>query len=299
MRTALLLFLGLNFLFSGCILEESKEYISERIIIASDYLNSSDTTLFISFAKTNKLSIEIRSMTTDQLIGTLRKDRYDSDIDVVMMRSLYDINRLNKIGAFQEVAEGTEFSDYNVYPLLFDPYLIICPTDTVIPSNISYEKLMDFKGYCLLDHENYVTLLSNWYIDQDPVVSSAEVHEFSRKIPNLKSAKHPDSVDFILTSKYDLTEIMKDTLYDSFIHLIQPINAENRIFNNSFTIGILNQSNDYVASNKFIKHCLSSRENELLSKHLNIISLSAKNEYNLMPNQHSLQFYTQVERSIK
>lgn len=98
-------FLLLNFLASilfACSIEEAKPLAHKKLVIASDFLYPKDTKYFAAFAKDEKVQIEIIHMRADSIEYRLKKDGYNTNIDLVFVHSLVSVKTL-KNQPFQAV----------------------------------------------------------------------------------------------------------------------------------------------------------------------------------------------------
>lgn len=90
-------FLLLNFLVSilfACSIEEAKPLAHKKLVIASDFLYPKDSKYFGSFAKDEKVHIEIIHMRADSIEYRLKKDGYNTNIDLVFVHSLVSVKTL-------------------------------------------------------------------------------------------------------------------------------------------------------------------------------------------------------------
>ena len=88
------LFLGL--VLVACKIEEAKPEISKKLVLASDFLEAKDTVLFKRFSKKHKIHLKIINLSAGQIAQKLKKEGYNSSIDLVFVKSLNSVKTLDK-----------------------------------------------------------------------------------------------------------------------------------------------------------------------------------------------------------
>lgn len=98
-------FLILVFLLGGlfgCSIEEAQPLAHKKLVIASDFLYPKDARYFSEFAKEKKVQVEIIHMRADSMEYRLKKDGYNTEIDLVFVHSLISVKQLEN-QAFQPI----------------------------------------------------------------------------------------------------------------------------------------------------------------------------------------------------
>jgi spermidine/putrescine-binding protein len=88
------LFLGL--VLVACKIEEAKPEISKKLVLASDFLEAKDTVLFKRFSKKTGIRLKIINLNASQIAQKLKKEGYNSSIDLVFVKSLNSVKILDK-----------------------------------------------------------------------------------------------------------------------------------------------------------------------------------------------------------
>ena len=88
------LFLGL--VLVACKIEEAKPEISKKLVLASDFLEAKDTVLFKRFSKKTGIRLKILNLNASQIAKKLKKEGYNSSIDLVFVKSLNSVKILDK-----------------------------------------------------------------------------------------------------------------------------------------------------------------------------------------------------------
>ena len=88
------LFLGL--VLVACKIEEAKPEISKKLVLASDFLDAKDTVLFKRFSKKTGIRLKILNLNASQIAQKLKKEGFNSTIDLVFVKSLNSVKILDK-----------------------------------------------------------------------------------------------------------------------------------------------------------------------------------------------------------
>jgi spermidine/putrescine-binding protein len=91
-----LLPLFLGFVLVACKIEEAKPDISKKLVLASDFLEAKDTVLFKRFSKKTGIRLKILNLNASQIAQKLKKEGYNSSIDLVFVKSLNSVKILDK-----------------------------------------------------------------------------------------------------------------------------------------------------------------------------------------------------------
>ena len=97
-----LLPLILGLVLVACKIEEAKPEISRKLVLASDFLEAKDTVLFKRFSKKTGIRLKILNLNASQIAQKLKKEGYNSSIDLVFVKSLNSVKTLDKT-KFQEL----------------------------------------------------------------------------------------------------------------------------------------------------------------------------------------------------
>jgi hypothetical protein len=92
----------------ACSIDEAQPLAHKKLVIASDFLYPKDAKFFAELSKTEKVAIEIIHMRADSIQYRLKKDGFNTNIDLVFVQSLLGIKALEN-QSFQPVQNG--FSD--------------------------------------------------------------------------------------------------------------------------------------------------------------------------------------------
>lgn len=95
----------------GCQIETASQPKKLTLRIASTFLNEKDSLFFESFAKSEKIAIQIIPLTLDSIRKDLQNDPYNNGFDVVFFNSSFELHSISKRNLFQEIPDL--FKDFN------------------------------------------------------------------------------------------------------------------------------------------------------------------------------------------
>jgi len=172
MSKLLFLFLLLLF-FSACGIEEADSTTAKELVIVSDFLKSNDTILFKQFSKVNNIRIKIKFLQADSIKKILQKDDFNSNFDLVFMKSLQSVKELKSI-TFHHLSRKTiketlfnfrAFQNNSWFAIGTDPYVFSVVPDTLevprsyydLTQNFNYSSLNPSENAVLLAHVKYLS----------------------------------------------------------------------------------------------------------------------------------------------
>jgi len=115
----------------SCNIEEAKPEINKKLVIASDFLEPKDTTLFIEFSKKYAIHVEILNLSAEKIAQRLEKDVFNSSIDLVFVKSLQSVKilenipfqKLNSIVLHEKIPSLKVFKNNNWLVAGLDPFV--------------------------------------------------------------------------------------------------------------------------------------------------------------------------------
>ena len=299
-------------LFASCTIETAKPSTTKELIIASDYLQAKDTLLFKEFAKKNSVHISIYTLSADKIVGTIRNKEANSGIDVVMLKSLSDVSRLDKREIIQNIDltddlshEAINFSSwkYNYVAFGIDPFIIAF--DTKYDNKVKmYNDLTQFNYINALDENQHPPMLS-------PILKKLNKVKGSQWIQNYlnHAVSKPISGDSllndslfsrlpILTTLSDFKYFKDSTIYKNKSFLL-PNERSTGTFYNTRSIAIVDQAANYTVAIDFIKFCTEENNNIKLNTALNTYSIYSNQsnfrKYNTSAEE-LIPYYSMTER---
>jgi len=158
-------------LFGACTIEKARPFKKQQILIASDCLRPSDTILFKSFKKHYKIRVRILYLPVDSLQSKLKTEGTATEIDAVILSSVYSMYTFEKSKLLQKVPREDIFNPIlNKYHsksgkwtgIGIDPYVFINLKDTLKRVH-SYKDLLNDTKWCttLKTDEEWYPFYSN------------------------------------------------------------------------------------------------------------------------------------------
>jgi len=134
----------------SCSIDEAQPLAHKKLVIASDFLYQKDVRFFSEFAKKEKVKIEIVHLRADSILFRLKKDAYNTDIDLVLVQSLLSIKSLGN-HAFQKIDQTTQQQltrlpqfEKNWYLIGRDPFVLTYLKDSLEKPHAYRELSTDF-----------------------------------------------------------------------------------------------------------------------------------------------------------
>ncbi len=134
----------------SCSIDEAQSLAHKKLVIASDFLYQKDVKFFSEFAKKEKVKIEIIHMRADSILFRLKKDAYNTNIDLVLVQSLLSIKSLGN-HAFQKIDQTTQQQltrlpkfEKNWFLIGSDPFVLTYIKDSLEKPHAYRELSTDF-----------------------------------------------------------------------------------------------------------------------------------------------------------
>ena len=280
-------------LLSSCKVDKVPSSESVHLTIASDYLEASDTTLFTLCSDSLNITIEILKMSADQLIGETRNKGFNTGIDIVMMKSVFDVNRLRRLNVFHPL-ENTQLRnvwyDHNVIPLALDHFLLV---DKSHSTSNAMDTISDPLTYQVLTNEELAVYLSFNFDYIDPILISASVNKAKESYTkNLRDLWQCNKL-ILLKSDYDM--LSKDSLFRQF-NWEKPITTSSY---NALTVGILNQSPNYNKTLDFVNLMRGENFLNLLTHRVKLFEISSYSDSLQLNLKDRIQYFSRVEKILR
>lgn len=278
-----LIFLGV---LTSCSIESAKPKAKRELIIASDYLTPKDTVLFSKFIQSNKVELSISNMTTDKIIGHIRNMESNSGIDLIMVKSLYDVSRLDKRELLQNINFGEEIPmeaqaysswKYNYIGIGIDPYIIAFNLDANNNTKM-YNDLTNHMYINGIDEEHFPPLLAPVLKKLNKAKGNKWIKDYlensvnlPRKTDSLRNDTTYRDLPMITTlsffkEKKDSMFVLKNRSY------LLPNERSTGTFYNVRSIAFVDQAQNYTIAKEFLQFYLEDENNIELNKKLNTYS---------------------------
>lgn len=113
------------FTFLGCTLENAKPLPDQHVVIASDFLQPKDRSIFKSFTKKTHIKVYIISLSAENIVKKLKNEKTATRIDAVLLSSLVSMKKI-KDGRFIQHSQNAP-----ILPIAYNPYVISLSNDTL------------------------------------------------------------------------------------------------------------------------------------------------------------------------
>jgi ABC-type Fe3+ transport system substrate-binding protein len=156
-------YLAVSWVLQSCSTEVAKPLPHQHIVLASDFLTKKDLPVFKQFTKKFGIKIYIISLSEQQLIEKLNKEKTATRIDAILLSSLVGMEKANRLNALQMTLKNP------IVAIGFDPYIYTIVNDSL---NIK----ASYRGVFASDNWSSLSTKTNYFT---PML--AEVKELLRK----------------------------------------------------------------------------------------------------------------------
>lgn len=309
-----LLIISLIFcVISGCYVKNATSEKHKTLVIASDYLNEADSLLFNDFSKNKKVRIIIKHIDAMHLEKTINANKYGHGIDLVMMRSLFSLDKMRGSNLFHSVRQiKNEFTllepfiseRYRYVGIGIDPFVCISDPDT----NVNIRNYSDLKYNSfinLLEEEDLIPMFSTILTKMNKVKTYEWTKSIFKNEIRLKDLNrlNSKSTSIVLTTYEKFTTTFKnDSILNRFTKLNFPNSTTSGTFYNLRTICITEQAQDYTEALMFINYYLLPQNNEKLNRYLHTLPISSKQDgirLYYIDSKEIIQYYKLFNRILK
>lgn len=276
--SCIILFVGI----SACNIEKARPSKSQHLFIASDCLSAEDTVLFRSFVNNSGIKIKIQHFSADSLKSRLQEEGVDTEIDVVVLSSTYDMHNFEKSNLLQRmqpdelpinlsarfISNSKKWAGIGI-----DPYVLITLKDTT-------GKIRMYKD--LTSNHKWCTTLStnaDWYPFYATIVQKMDpkkdynAYNFIKQLQanNIGVLSEKDSIlqcNIFLTSysSYRSSEVIQKTRFKKG-KLIFPNQRIGGSFYNMRSFGIVHQARNYKNALSFFDYLTNESVNKRINNH--------------------------------
>lgn len=299
-------------ILGACTIETAKAPSSKELVILSDYLQPKDTILFSQFSKARNVSLKIIASETDKIVGLMRNNGFNTKGDIIMVKSLLDINRLNQRDILHNIDFSKELSRPEHNQSNWSINFIAYGYDPFVFANSKYALL---NTYADLKRISFVSNISERSI---PVVLSPVIKKFSKTEANKwikKFVGNRISVDSLAKIKSDSVRLRLPilTTYNDYIvnkdsilnysqrRLKLSNNSSKGTFYNLRTFAIVKNAQNYSTAKDFALYYLKKGDNISLNKKLSTIPIyypEAQFKRYKTNTSELIQYYTTIERML-
>ena len=299
----------LFFMHFGCQIDTARPSQEKQLVIASDYLEESDTLLFHNFMDSTGIRVIIRPWNKSKIVGEFKINKYATGIDVFMLKSLFEVHDLQKKRLFQPLKTAVNLNEayvdfssekYDYFGFGYDPFIVAYPKGERTSIKM-YNDLTRHWFVNELDKSDLIVLIAPIF----EKLKKTEAHKWMNQMHNHVVADTLLSDSLLLKTPilttYSNYQKQIDSLGYKNKKIIFPNNKSTGTFYNLRTIAIASQAENYDASLQFIDFYLVEENNVTLNKALGTIAINSSESGFRKYCVHSekmLQYYVLIERSV-
>lgn len=281
-----------SLVFTSCI-DTAKIPKDQIVTVYTDCLNKDDVPLFRRFRKKEHIRVKIIHLPVDSILQIIQKEGYNTKADVVILKSLYDMQRVTKVDILQrlrswkldELVDKKFKSKNNTwFGIGVDPYVFVAKNDT-ISTIAEFGELLHKKNYNkwstnLETSTDLVPMLApilqkkkrsdaiEWYMDflENDYVQAKE---------NDKDGVSLITTDVLVTNYTSYAAMSKrNDSTDFHMHLTFPNQNKKGTFYNLICAGVVKQARNYENARLLLEYLSTSYMNEKLNDRWNTFPIS-------------------------
>ena len=281
----LIQFCILIFLVAACRVEEAKPSKKNKLIIASDFLKSADEILFNDFTKKNKFQIKIVFLSSDSIKKTLNRDRFNSNFDLVFVKSLQSVKELNAV-SFHPISKSNikqsftkfrAFRNKTWFSIGVDPFVFSFIPDTLAYPKTYSELGKEHKFSCLKTTNNKVLFAHVKYLSKKtPKYYISWKKSFQKNLsPFIVYSDSLPSKQFLLIN---WSELLTNPIFkkNSKRKIDFDINYPNGLFADRKCIAIVLEARNFKNALLFMNYLNDKSNNVRFYKKMGVIPFSKK-----------------------
>ena len=304
--------IAVSLIISGCYVENASSSKNKVLVIASDYLNEEDTLMFSDFSKKESTRIIIKHIDVSSLVGEIQGNQYAHGIDLVMIKSLYNVYNLSRTGLFhsishvkEEFEELSQFmsTDYKYIGVGIDPYICISNPDTNIVIR-TYNDLKHTQFVSTLTEDELIPMLAPLMSKFNKVKSYEWVESVFKNELSLEGldSNNVQSAPVLLTTFENYLRNFKgDSTLSTYTNLSFPNSSSSGTFYNMRTACIIGQAQHFAAATSFLNFYLLPQNNRRLNGKLKTMSVTNTDRDILLYQVNSeelMQYYLMFKRIL-
>lgn len=256
------LFIGLN----SCVLDEAKPSVHEKIVVYTDFYCPADSLIIREFEQSKKISVQMVYQTQDEIAQSIRKNKFNTGIDVLLLSSdslrenLYNkslFSQLRGRSFFRNI--DRQFNNNHGFwvPICHNPLILVTEKDSSANCTpLNWNKFNKDSIHPKIAIESNVSSY---------LLKLKKTNKFS-SIAQHTAPSSPKYAIYTLSQIADLSN--RDIHYDQskcFYYLVE----KQRFMTNFTSVSLYKYSRNKIASQQFIEfycrfqHQIASNRNQL------------------------------------
>lgn len=303
------LFLFLGIVLYSCEIESAKPKKNKILVIASDYLKPSDSLLFQNFSNAKGIKVRIIHATPSKTIGKFRNEKFNTGIDLFMMKSMTSVLSFHKKEILHPLKKDIHFGEkdadyssekYDYVGFGYDPFIVASPKSN--PNIIRmYNDLTRHKFSTDLTNDELIPMFAPILEKMKRVDANKWVQKFFNS--SKKDSIFSDSIIRTLPVLTNYSAFYNPTNKSQFKEkvCVFPNTKSTGTFYNLRTFAIAMQAENFDEATVFIHYFSEKNANRILNEKLNTIGINSKNDEfrkYYFNSEEMMSYYLTVERLI-
>ena len=299
----------LGTVLSSCKIETARPAKQKYLTIASDYLRPADTLIFQNFSKRNNIKLKIIHLSPSKMIGQFRKKKFNSGIDVFMLKSMTTVLDFHKKDLLHPLKKDVHFSEneadysserFDYIGFGYDPYIVAAPKSSSAGIRM-YNDLTRHKFITNLSKDELIPLFAPILSKKDRIGANSWVKKFYEH--SKKDSTYTDSIGNQLPMLTTYSSFHAKANKKVFIDKkeVFPNTKSTGTFYNLRTICIAYQAENFDEATTFIHYYFNKKNNNSLNEKLNTIGIDSKGhgfrKY-YMNSEKMIPYYLTIERLL-
>ena len=282
---------------NSCLIETARAPTKQYVTIYTDCLVKNDLKLFSSFSKKEHIHVRIIHLPADSILSRLKKQKYNTNADILLLKSVFDINQLQREKLLQPVSSlkideliGANYKaqDNTWFGIGIDPYVFVSKNDStsiisefgeLLKSSNIDKWSTNFKAT-----NELVPLLAPFLFKKNNSAAKKWYYEFLANQHTQGVTKNRNGIP-IMTTNVLLTSY---SMFSKMVHKKDSINknfdfhfsnqANSGAYYNLLCAGIIKQARNFENAKLLLEYISTAQMNEKLNNCWNTFPISGSSK---------------------
>jgi hypothetical protein len=261
---------------ASCSIDEATAPEKGCLIIASDFLETKDSSLFKNFSELKKIKITIKHLTTDSILSHFKKFNYTTKFDAVLLKSSYSLHQLSNAGVLHELPQKVHIetkidlknvsSKNNWLAIGYDPYVLDFGDSLAVSMN--YSELIKTKKWNPVLEKNEVIPFYSSLIEFYGRKKRNKAFEFISEMDVYRKWSKKDSLKLALYTLNKFSISHKTINQYSF-----PNQNGSGVFYDCIGFGIISHSSHFIECTTLINYLVRQQNNQAFTGNISVFPL--------------------------
>ncbi|WP_343637442.1 hypothetical protein [Fluviicola sp.] len=250
----------------SCVIDEAKPSVHEKVIVYTDVYCPADSLIIKEFEASGKISVQVVYQTTEEIAKMIRKNKFNTGIDVLLLSSDSLRESLYNQSLFSQLRDRSFFRNMDRQfnnnhgfwvPVCHDPLILITPKDSA--ANCTAMNWDKFRKDSIRPK---ITIQSN---------ESAYLAKLEKttKFASLVKSKAPVNPKCSITTLSQVAELSNKDLLSNQSKCFHYLVENQRFMTNFTSISLYKYGRNKVASQQFVafycrfQYQIASNRNQL------------------------------------